>query len=64
MNVKEDSLKAVDGKGNDLGHLLAKGLYMKDFEKFFEELRDKIYDQCMECIINMHSINVFIGYAG
>jgi len=32
MNVKEDSLKAVDGKGNDLGHLLAKGLYMKDFE--------------------------------
>ena len=47
-NMRYD-INAVDGKtGYNLGHLLAKGLYMKDFEKFFEELRGKIYDQCME----------------
>ena len=42
-------INAVDGKtGYNLGHLLAKGLFMKDFQKFFDDLRERIYDECME----------------
>ena len=42
-------INAVDGKtGYNLGHLLSDSISLSAFREFFEDLKERIYDQCLE----------------
>ncbi|HEC76612.1 MAG TPA: hypothetical protein ENI33_05095 [Thermoplasmatales archaeon] len=42
-------INAVDGKtGYNLGHLLSDSISLSAFREFFGDLKERIYDQCLE----------------